>query len=92
MNPNIQHDLVQARIADMQRQASRINAGERRTAMSQIRWWAIGLMAAALAFLAGTPAALAIRFPHPAEASASRPHRQRCSAQPQWAPQAGRSC
>jgi hypothetical protein len=65
MNPDIQHDMVQARIADMHRQASRINAGRRQTTRPRIRWRAIGLLVAALAFLAGTPAALAIPLPPP---------------------------
>jgi hypothetical protein len=66
MNPIIQYDLMQARIADMHRQARRSNAGSRKhTAISRICWCAIALVAGAMVFLAGAPAALAINVPPP---------------------------
>ena len=64
MNPNIAHGLMQARIAEMHRQARRTGTG--RTAhpsLMRIRWCVIGLMATAMAFLVGVPAAQAINVP-----------------------------
>jgi hypothetical protein len=73
MNPIIQHDLMQARIADLHRPPGRINAGSRKhTAISRIRWYATALLAGAMVFLAGAPAALAVRVPHSVEAPAPR--------------------
>jgi hypothetical protein len=74
MNPNIQYYLMQARIADMHRQAGRINAGSRKhTAISRICWTAIALVAGAMVFLAGAPAALAINVPPPGGSSGAPP-------------------
>jgi hypothetical protein len=73
MNPIIQHDLMQARIADLHRPPGRINASNRKhTAISRIRWYAIALLAGAMVFLAGAPAALAVRVP-PLGGSAGTP-------------------
>jgi hypothetical protein len=64
MNPIIQHDLMQARIAEMHRQADySTTARTTYTAMSRIRWWTVGLVVAALGLLAGAPAALATHVP-----------------------------
>jgi hypothetical protein len=74
MNPNIAHGLMQARIVEMHRQARRIDTG--RTAhpsLMRIRWCVIGLMATAMAFLVGVPAAQAINVPPPGENSGVAP-------------------
>jgi hypothetical protein len=70
MNPNIANGLMLARIAEMHRQARRIDTG--RTAhpsLMRLRWCVLGLMAAAMAFLVGVPAAQAINVPPPGEDS-----------------------
>jgi len=70
MNPNIAHGLMQARIAEMHRQARRTDTGRTaRTSLKRIRWCVIGLMATAMAFLVGVPAAQAINVPPPGENS-----------------------
>jgi hypothetical protein len=74
MNPNIAHGLMQARIAEMHRQARRIDTGRTtRTSLKRIRWCLISLMAAAMAFLVGVPAAQAINVPPPGENSGAAP-------------------
>jgi hypothetical protein len=66
MNPIIAHDLMQARIADLHRPPGRISTGSRKhTAIARTCWCAIALVAAAMAFLAGAPAALAVHVPPP---------------------------
>jgi hypothetical protein len=66
MNPIITHDLMQARIAEMHRQAGHSNTRRTtHTAIARLRWWTVGLVAGALAFLAGAPAALATHVPPP---------------------------
>jgi hypothetical protein len=66
MNPIIAHDLMQARIADLHRPPGRTSAGSRKhPAIARICWTAIALVAGAMAFLAGAPAALAVRVPPP---------------------------
>ena len=74
MNPNIAHGLMQARIAEMHRQARRIDTGRTaHTTLTRIRWGVIGLMATAMAFLVGMPAAQAINVPPPGESSGTAP-------------------
>jgi hypothetical protein len=66
MNPIITHDLMQARIADLHRPPGRLNAASRKhTAISRTCWSAIALVAGAMVFLAGAPAALAVVVPPP---------------------------
>jgi hypothetical protein len=70
MNPNIAHGLMLARIAEMHRQARRIDTGRTaRTTLIRIRWYVIGLMATAMAFLVGLPAAQGTDVPPPGENS-----------------------
>jgi hypothetical protein len=70
MNPNIAYGLMQARIAEMHRQARHVDTGRTaRTTLMRIRWCVIGLMATAMAFLVGVPAAQAINVPPPGENS-----------------------
>jgi hypothetical protein len=70
MNPNIQHDLMRARIAEIHRCARRADAGRTaRTALTRARWSVIVLMAAAVTFLSGVPAAHAMNVPPPGEDS-----------------------
>ena len=74
MNPNIANGLMLARIAEMHRQARRIDTG--RTAhptLTRIRWCVIGLIATALAFLIGVPAAQANNVPPLGENSGAAP-------------------
>ena len=74
MNPNITHGLMQARIAEMHRQARRIDTGRTaRPSLMRIRRCVIGLMATAMAFLVGVPAAQAINVPPPGENSGAAP-------------------
>ena len=64
MNPIIQHDLMQARIADLHRPPGRLDAASRKhTAISRIRWSAIALAAAAMVFLAEAPGRPGCRCP-----------------------------
>lgn len=74
MNPNIAHGLMQARIAEMHRQARHIDTGRTaHTTLTRIRWCVISLMATGMAFLAGMPAAQAINVPPPGENSGAAP-------------------
>ena len=74
MNPNIAHGLMQARIAEMHRQARRIDTGRpARTTLMRIRWCLIGQMATAMACLVGVPAAQAINVPPSGENSGAAP-------------------
>ena len=74
MNPNIAHGLMQARIAEMHRQARRTGTGRTaRITLMRIRWCVIGLMATAMAFLVGVPAAQAINVPPAGENSGAAP-------------------
>jgi hypothetical protein len=74
MNPTIQHDLMQARITDMHRQARRTSTGSTaHPAIPRLRWLIAGLVATAMAFLAGAPAAMAINVPPPGENSGVLP-------------------
>jgi hypothetical protein len=89
MNPIIAHDLMQARIADMHRQASRTSTGKTaHTAMSHLRRSIIGLVATAMALLVDAPAALAIRVPPPGENSGAPPpvvvHPAAAGGMPGW--------
>ena len=73
MNPIIAHDLMQARIADLHRPPGRTSAGSRKhTSISRICWCAIAMVAGAMAFLAGAPAALAVHVPPPGETGATQ--------------------
>ena len=66
MNPIIAHDLMQARIADLHRPPGRTSTGSRKhPAIARLCWTAIALVAGAMVFLAGAPAALAVRVPPP---------------------------
>jgi hypothetical protein len=66
MNPIIAHDLMQARIAELHRPTGRTSTGSRKhPAIARLCWTAIALVAVAMAFLAGAPAALAVRVPPP---------------------------
>ncbi len=66
MNPIIAHDLMQARIADLHRPPGRTSTGRtKHPAISRICWSVIALVAAAMVFLAGAPAALAVHVPPP---------------------------
>lgn len=68
MNPIIAHDLMQARIADLHRPPGRISTGSRKhPAIWRICWCAIAVVAGAMVFLAGAPAALAVHVPPPGE-------------------------
>jgi hypothetical protein len=68
MNPIIAHDLMQARIADLHRPPGHISTSSRkRTAIARICWTAIALVAGAMVFLAGAPAALAVHVPPPGD-------------------------
>jgi hypothetical protein len=68
MNPIIAHDLMQARIADLHRPPGRTSTGSRKhTAIARLCWTAIALVAGAMVFLAGAPAALAVHVPPPGE-------------------------
>jgi hypothetical protein len=68
MNPIIAHDLMQARIADLHRPPGRISTGSRKhPAIWRTCWCVIALMAGAMVFLAGAPAALAVRLPPPGD-------------------------
>jgi hypothetical protein len=68
MNPIIAHDLMQARIADLHRTAGRTSTGSRKhTAIARLCWTAIALVAGAMVFLAGAPAALAVHVPPPGD-------------------------
>ena len=68
MNPIIAHDLMQARIADLHRPAGRTSTGSRKhTAIARLCWTAIALVAGAMVFLAGAPAALAVHVPPPGD-------------------------
>ena len=70
MNPNIQHDLMRARIAEMHRQARRADAGRTAgTALTRVRWCIVGLIATAMTFLSGVPAAHAMNVAPPGEDS-----------------------
>ena len=72
MNPIIAHDLMQARIADLHRPPGHTSAGSRKhTSISRICWCAIAMVAGAMAFLAGAPAALAVHVPPPGETGAT---------------------
>jgi hypothetical protein len=74
MNPNIAHGLTQARIAEIHRQARRIDTGTTaRITLMRIRWCIAGLMATAMAFLVGVPAAQAINVPPAGENSGAAP-------------------
>ena len=74
MNPNIAHGLMLARIAEMHRQARRIDTGRTpRTTLTRTRWCVIGLIATAMAFLVGVPAAQAMNVPPPGEYSGAAP-------------------
>jgi hypothetical protein len=66
MNPIIAHDMMQARIADLHRPPGHSNPGStKHTAIARICWTAIALVAGAMVFLAGAPAALATNVPPP---------------------------
>jgi hypothetical protein len=66
MNPIIAHDLMQARIAELHRPPGRTSTGRtKHTAIARLCWTAIALVAGAMAFLAGAPAALAVHVPPP---------------------------
>jgi hypothetical protein len=68
MNPIIAHDLMQARIADLQRPPGRTSTGSKKhTAIARLCWTAIALVAGVMVFLAGAPAALAVHVPPPGE-------------------------
>jgi hypothetical protein len=68
MNPIIAHDLMQARIADLHRPPGRISTGSRKhPAIWRICWCAIAVVAGAMVFLAGAPAALAVHVPPPGD-------------------------
>ena len=89
MNPNIEYYLMQARIADLHRQAGRSSADSRKhPAISRICWTAIALVAGALVFLAGAPAALAINVPPPGGSAGAPPsvvvHPAAASGMPGW--------
>ena len=74
MNPNIAPGLMLARIAEMHRQARRIDTGKTaRTTLTRIHWCVTGLMATAMAFLVGVPAAQAMNVPPPGESSGAAP-------------------
>ena len=74
MNPNIAHGLMLARIAEMHRQARRIDTGRTaRSTLTRTRRCVIGLIATAMAFLIGVPAAQAINVPPPGENSGAAP-------------------
>jgi hypothetical protein len=74
MNPIILHDLKQAHIAEMHRQARRTSTGATtHPAIPHLRRFIIGLAATAIAFLAGTPAALAVNAPPPGGGSGAPP-------------------
>jgi hypothetical protein len=73
MNPIIAHDLMQARIADLHRPPGHISAGSRRhPAIARLCWTAIALVAGAMVFLAGAPAALAVHVPPPGDTGATQ--------------------
>src|SRR6266487_3353956 len=65
MNPIIAHDLMQARVAELHRPPGRTSTGRKHTAIARLCWTAIALVAGALVFLAGAPAALAVHVPPP---------------------------
>ena len=66
MNPIIAHDLMQARVADLHRPPGRISTGSRKhPAIWRTCWSVIALVAGAMVFLAGAPAALAVHVPPP---------------------------
>jgi hypothetical protein len=68
MNPNIAHDLMQARIADLHRPPGRLSTGNRKhAAIWRTCWCVIALVAGAMVFLAGAPAALAVHVPPPGD-------------------------
>jgi hypothetical protein len=68
MNPIIAHDLMQARIADLHRPPGRTSTGSRKhPAIARLCWTAIALVAGAMVFLAGAPAALAVHVPPPGD-------------------------
>jgi hypothetical protein len=68
MNPIIARDLMQARIADLHRPPGHISTGSRKhPAIARICWTAIAVVAGAMAFLAGAPAALAVHVPPPGD-------------------------
>ena len=74
MNPNIAHGLMQARIAEMHRQARRIDTGRTaRITLVRIRRCVVGLMAITMVILVGVPAAQAINVPPPGEDSGAAP-------------------
>ena len=74
MNPNIAHGLMLARIDEMHRQARRVDTGRTaRTTLTRIRWCVIGLIATAMVFLVGVPAAQATDVPPPGENSGAAP-------------------
>jgi hypothetical protein len=69
MNPIITRDLMQARIADLHRPPRRVSTGGgKHTAIARTCWCAIALVAVAMVFLAGAPAALAVHVPAPGDA------------------------
>jgi hypothetical protein len=68
MHPIIAHDLTRARIADLHRPPGRISTGRtKHPAIARICWCVIALVAGAMVFLAGAPAALAVRLPPPGD-------------------------
>ncbi len=70
MNPNIQHDLMRARITELHRCARRADAGRTaRTGFTRVCWGVIVLMATAMTLLSGVPAAHAMNVPPPGEDS-----------------------
>ena len=66
MNPIIAHDLMQARIADLHRPPGHVSPGRtKHPVIARLCWTAIALVAGAMVFLAGAPAALAVHVPPP---------------------------
>jgi ABC-type Fe3+ transport system permease subunit len=89
MNPIIQHDLMQARIAEMHRQARRTSTGKTaHAAIPRLRWLITGLAATVVALLTGAPAAMAINVPPPGENSGAPPpvvaHPAAAGGMPGW--------
>lgn len=74
MNPNIRYDTTQTLNGETRALGRPVTTG--RTAhlsVMRIRRWVIGLTATAMAFLAGTPAALATNVPPPGGSSGVPP-------------------
>ncbi len=74
MNPNIHYDTTQITNADTGPQGRRVTASRTaHTTITCIRWWVTALMATAMTFLAGAPAALATNVPPPGGNSGAPP-------------------